>query len=579
MALGTNLGILAQSGAGVVSDPALILKYATTTTNEDIEVKGAGAGYNYDVDWGDGSSDTGVTTTTKTHTYSAAGTYTVKITGTFPQPYFGTMSTTNRNKIVELSNWGDIPYTKLFQAFAYCINMDYTATDTPNLSAATANTSNMMRSLFQNCEGITSAMDLSNWTDLECVGSYGVFLFLSGADNVPSINMSGWNMPNVTNANQMLYEVGRTATDGCDFILDNMTFGKITGINSFMQSSKIKSLSMDNWTLPASNTCQMKSVFYNTTADTAGSIALDLSGWSNTNNITDMTNFMRANSTTNSPFSSLNTTGWNTSGVTKLDYAFLRAAFLTEIVGLSGWKGDSVTSMTSTFQNTHKLNFTNHNFDTTLWGAALTNLAGSMASCFADCGKNNLGTAPNLTNWYVNNVTTMSNMFYNAGFSTSINVSTWNFGSTTTLSGAFRNVTGMTTMTFNNISSACTNFGSKFRDADDLTTVVYNSNCDLSGVTTYTHYAYSANNLATQTFDASVSFVAVTTFLNAWTLTSLNTTSYDQILIRSEATNSNTLTLSAPTAQYTKATSAAATARAALIADHSWTINDDGPTP
>ena len=57
------------------------------------------------------------------------------------------------------------------------------------------------------------------------------------------------------------------------------------------------------------------------------SIALDLSGWSNTNNITDMTNFMRANSTTNSPFSSLNTTGWNTSGVTKLDYAFLRAAF------------------------------------------------------------------------------------------------------------------------------------------------------------------------------------------------------------------------------------------------------------
>ena len=142
-----------------------------------------------------------------------------------------------------------------------------------------------------------------------------------------------------------------------------------------------------------------------------------------------------------------------------------------------------------------------------------------------------------------------------------------------------RNVGGTTTFTFNNITSSCTNFGSKFRDCDDTTTVIYSSSCDLSGITTYSHYAYSANNLATQTFDSGVSFAAVTTFQNAWAVTSLNTASYDQILIRAEATNSNTVNLHAGSAQYTKAPSAAATARAALIADHSWTITDGGPTP
>ena len=122
------------------ADPALILKYTTTTPSESIEIKGTGTGYNYDVDWGDSSSDSAVTTNTKTHTYSAAGTYTVKITGAFPKPYFGTMASADRDKIVELSNWGDIQYLSLYQAFKDCSNMQYTATDYPDFSAATANT-------------------------------------------------------------------------------------------------------------------------------------------------------------------------------------------------------------------------------------------------------------------------------------------------------------------------------------------------------------------------------------------------------------------------------------------------------
>ena len=49
--------------------------------------------------------------------------------------------------------------------------------------------------------------------------------------------------------------------------------------------------------------------------------------------------------------------------------------------------------------------------------------------------------------------------------------------------------------------------------------------------------------------------------------------------LRNDATNTNTpVTLTAGSAQYTKAPSAAETARAALVAA-GWTITDGGPTP
>tara|TARA_R100001460_G_scaffold50290_2_gene88621 strand:+ start:2164 stop:3933 length:1770 start_codon:yes stop_codon:yes gene_type:complete len=577
----TLTGGRASGGGSPPADPALILKYVTTTPSESIEIRGGGTlGYNYDVDWGDSSSDTSVTTNTKTHTYSVAGTYTVKITGAFPHPHFGVMSATDREKIVELSNWGDIQYTKLHSAFSNCINMEYAATDTPDLSAAAANTGNMMRFCFNNCTGITNPMDLSNWTNLECIGNFGLNSFLLGATNVPYVNMSGWNMPNNSNAVSCFTSVGSNLTNGCDFILNNMTWGAVTGLNSFMFGVKIKTLSINNWTLPTSGTLNISSFLYNATANVPGSIDLDLSGWTNTARITIMTNFLRASSVTSSPFSSINTTGWDTSNISALNFSFYRAAYLTDIIGLDGWKGDSVTTLQGAWEDCRSLNFTNYNFDTTLWGNSLTNLTGNMSNCFLRVSSNNAGAAPNITNWNTSNVTNMQNLFFGVSFTTNPDISTWDFSSVTNLSQFIRDSAGITSATFNNISSACVNFNSKIRGSE-IVTIVYNSNCDLSAINTYTHYAFNTSSLVNQTFDSGASFAAVTTFANAWNGTSMNTASYDVILVRCEATNSNTIVgaFGANNTKYTKAPSAAETARAALIADHGWTFSDDGPTP
>ena len=66
------------------------------------------------------------------HTYTTAGTYTVSITGDFPRIYFDGRG--DRNKIISIDQWGDIAWSSMESAFEGCVNLGYTATDSPDLS-------------------------------------------------------------------------------------------------------------------------------------------------------------------------------------------------------------------------------------------------------------------------------------------------------------------------------------------------------------------------------------------------------------------------------------------------------------
>jgi surface protein len=567
----TLTGSGAIGGGPPPVDPALILKYTTTTPSESIEIKSRTTN-NYDVDWGDGSSDTAVTATIKNHTYSAAGTYTVKITGVFPEPDFGNMSTANKNKIVELSNWGEIEYKNFYEAFDSCVNMEYTATDYPDLSTATANTANMFRAMFRNCEGITGSIDLTNWANLSCAGSYGTYQIFDGCDNITGINMSGWNVPNVTFSGNMFKDCGKTSTNGCVFTLANMSFGASSSFQSCFENAKIDTIDISNWTLKSSGTVNLQTFLKLTTTPHANLGALDLSGWTNTSQVNKISQWMWG-----TKFTSINTTGWDTSLIGDMSYAFYNASLLTDIIGLSGWKGDSITTMRSSFQNCSVLSFATHNFDTTLWGISLTNL-NSLLNTFTSCSLTTPSVAPNVTNWDTDSVTSFSATFQKAKFTSALDISSWDFSAATTLSQFMRECTGTTSITFSNISSGCTSLSQSFYLAGDIATIIFDSSCNLSSVTTFNFFAASASTLTTLTFDASVSFAAVTNWASSFTGVTLNTASYDAILIRNDATNSNVVTLAGGNSLYTKATSAAATARAALVTA-GWTIQDGGPTP
>jgi|TARA_R110000751_G_scaffold182551_1_gene289389 hypothetical protein len=74
---------------------------------------------------------------------------------------------------------------------------------------------------------------------------------------------------------------------------------------------------------------------------------------------------------------------------------------------------------------------------------------------------------------------------------------------------------------------------------------------------------------------STVILTGMTIGTNCFNGTTLTTADYDALLVATEIANSNTVTFHGGSSKYTDP-STAATARQALIADHSWTITDGG---
>ena len=97
-----------------------------TAANQISIPTNVGYSYNCTVDWGDGTTSTyNGYGPTMIHTYSTAGTYTVKISGTFPSIRFA--GGVDRLKILEITNWGNIQWKFLHSSFQDCTNLKITA--------------------------------------------------------------------------------------------------------------------------------------------------------------------------------------------------------------------------------------------------------------------------------------------------------------------------------------------------------------------------------------------------------------------------------------------------------------------
>lgn len=165
---------------------------AGTSASDQFTIPTAVATYNYDVDWGDGTTDTGLTGTT-THTFAGgAGTYTVKISGTFPRIFFNNGG--DRRKILQVQNWGNIVWSSMAYAFTGCTQMDITATDIPDLSSCTD-----MRTMFNADVSLIGNSSFSSWDTTAATDMREIFF------NCVSFNqdISSWDVQNVTNMRNM----------------------------------------------------------------------------------------------------------------------------------------------------------------------------------------------------------------------------------------------------------------------------------------------------------------------------------------------------------------------------------------
>lgn len=131
--------ILLAASAATAQQPFITIwktDNAGSSNSTSITIPTAGTGYNYEADWNnDGTYEQSGITGSVTHDFGVAGTYTIRLRGTFPRIYFN--NTGDRQKLLNISQWGDIAWTTMNSAFYGCSNLNITATDLPNLNGVT----------------------------------------------------------------------------------------------------------------------------------------------------------------------------------------------------------------------------------------------------------------------------------------------------------------------------------------------------------------------------------------------------------------------------------------------------------
>jgi len=221
------------------------------------------AGYvgTYDavIDWGDGTTSTitSYNDADLSHSYSSAGTYIVKITGSFPNIKFNNGG--DKLKLIKVLNLGNVS-TSFERSFWGCSNMTefiVGTTDTSNvtnmygmfygcsslilLDLSNFDTSNVtnMSTMFYGCSSLI-LLDLSNFDTSNVTNMFAVF---GGCSSLTSLDVSSFDTSNVTNMRSMFNGCSSlTSLDVSSFDTSSVTnmrgmFGGCSSLTSLNISS------------------------------------------------------------------------------------------------------------------------------------------------------------------------------------------------------------------------------------------------------------------------------------------------------------------------------------------------------
>ncbi|WP_051336140.1 BspA family leucine-rich repeat surface protein [Aquimarina latercula] len=527
--------------------------------------------YNYTVDWGDGSSDTGITTDI-THTYATSGIYTVKISGDFPAIYFNNSG--DREKIIEILEWGIIEWLTMENAFYGCRNLNFDAIDSPNLSQATS-----LKNMFRGClsfNGIVNNWDIGTITDISGM-FYDAEIFNRPLDNWNVINVTdmsetfrdaelfnepldNWNTATVTNMQGMFDDAERFNQN-----INNWDVSNVTDMSRMFLDASAYNNPLNNWNV--SNVTNMSQMF-----DDANSFNQNINNWI-VDNVTDMSGMFSCINF-NQPLDN-----WNVSAVTDMSSMFSVNRNFSQPI--NNWDVSSVTNMDTMFF------FTVFNLPLDQWDVSGVT---SMNSMFNRA----LFNLP-LNDWDVSSVTSMSRMFGgNTSFTTPFNqpLDQWNTSAVVNVSGMFgwsafnqnindwdvSSVTNMSTMFASNTIydqpldnwaiSTVTNTQAMFSGATSFNQDI--TNWDTQNITNM-NVMFSGAQMFNQNL-ASWNITSVTQMGNMLSNSGLSQENYDNILIgwASQAVQSN-VSLGALNIRYCDGR----IARQELIDNFNWTITGD----
>ncbi len=554
----------------------------------------SGLTYLYDIDWGDGTVETNQSGAA-THTYTTADTYTVKISGQFPQIEM------SFSRLASVEQWGDIEWKSMESAFVgRSFNM--TATDAPDLSQATS-----MKGMFDranignpdltgwNVSTITDMSEMfkesnfngniSNWDVSEVTNMSFMFAQTSNFNG----NITGWNTAKVTNMSYLFYfanafdqAIGSwnvsSVTNMSNMFADAATFNqelnswdvsKVTTMENMFDNAEQFNGNITSWDV--SSVTDMSKMF-----DDAKAFNQNIGGW-NVSNVTEMNAMFNDADAFNQDLNS-----WNTSKVTTFEAMFQNNDAFNGAIG--NWDVSNATRLERMFEDAHVFNQ-----DISSWQPTnaenLTAMFRDARAFNQDIGSWRFPNADRLnqmfyeaavfnqdiSEWETSNITDMSSMFENAE-AFNQDVSSWDVSAVTSFGSMFRG-----TLAFNqDISgwnmSAATGINSMFKNA-----AVFNQ--DISNWT----FAGGENGLTSMSsvfenataFDQDLSNWDVSNVTSLYAIFSnsgMSVASYDATLIGWSAQEvKDEVEFGVEGLQYC----AGNAARQSLIDDHNWTIEND----
>lgn len=295
--------------------------------------------------------------------------------------------------LIDVAQWGGVPWSKMDSAFFGCINLDVSATDVPNLSAVTS-----AKSMFNYCTNLVGNSSFNNWNTSSVADMSNMFMFATIFDQA----ISGWNTGNVTNMSGMFAQARQFNQP-----VGSWNTAKVTNMSGMFSSALVFNQPLSGWN--TGNVTNMSAMFSN-----AEKFNQPVGNW-NTAKVTTMASMFMGAKVFDQDISD-----WNTANVTTMASMFRGAWAFNQ--NIESWNTGKVTTMSAMFQTTNK-------FNQPLAGWNTANVT-TMADMFGSSPFNQP-----IGNWNTAKVTNMSGMFFYTPFNQDIG--NWDVGKVVNMSFMF----------------------------------------------------------------------------------------------------------------------------------------------
>jgi surface protein len=348
----------------------------------------------YDVKTSDGQNLTNQTDVV-TLTFPSLGNYLIEVKGNITINYgVGGAATTDRNKLLQIVNWGIFTIAPAFQG----ANTQVVAKDVPILTTTLNrsfsaripigeaikdwNVSNItiFTAVFRNNTAFNQP--LTNWNTSAGTSFGGINGgMFSGATSFNQ-NINHFNVSNATTMQEMFFTATR--------FNQNLGAWNVSGVNSFVDMfngatsfNNGGSSDINNWVFSTTQNIDMSRMFEGATA-----FNQNIGSW-NTGNVTNMTRMFLVATVFNQNIGS-----WNTSSVTNMSFMFRNASAFNQ--NISSWNVSNVT----TFGGLNSGMFVNAtSFNQNLGAWQLRTAGTTLTNIFANSGMGTANYTDTIVGW------------------------------------------------------------------------------------------------------------------------------------------------------------------------------------